>query len=75
MKKLRGRLKQMDDLHFPEGDIKLPPPKAVSLKAYVAFVVWQLNQMGLKKIRQELSRRPFPSGKRFTLFPDKDGDR
>ena len=59
----------MDDLHFPEGEIKFPPPKTVSLKAYVAFVVWQLNQMGSEKIRQELSRRTLPSGKPFTLFP------
>lgn len=59
----------LDNLRFPEGKIDLPPSK-VPLKTYIDFVIFHLNNMGTEKIRQELSRRPFPSGKRFTLFPE-----
>ena len=60
----------MDDLKFPEGDMRLPPPKRVPFKAYAAFVFWHLNRLGPEKRRSELARRPLPSGSRFRLFPE-----
>ncbi|OGW89522.1 MAG: hypothetical protein A3A73_02515 [Omnitrophica bacterium RIFCSPLOWO2_01_FULL_50_24] len=59
----------MDDLHFPVFDQPLPPPKLVSTRAYVEFVIWSLNLRSYEERRKALAERALPTGKRFTLFP------
>ncbi|MBI3307244.1 MAG: nucleotidyl transferase AbiEii/AbiGii toxin family protein [Candidatus Omnitrophica bacterium] len=55
------------DLKFPTFDKLLPPPKKVSIEAYLAFIVWNLSNMDPEELKRQLARRPLPAGKRFTL--------
>jgi len=65
----------MDDLKFPKFNESLPPPKKVETEAYLAFILWHLNQMGPEERKRQLARRTDPVGERFTLFSNDQTDK
>ncbi len=57
------------NLKFPSFNQSLPPSKNLGTNAYLAFIAWQLKQMGAAERKRQVDQRPIPVGDRFTLSP------